>query len=260
MKPGEFYLINAFTGENARGNQACVLMLKDISDTQKLFQIAQNFNLPATTFLCERNDGYDVRWFAPEAEIGLCGHGTIAATWVLKKHSNIITGPIRFHYATGSLFGDQYESGVRIEGKAIYSIESEIPEYVQRGFQGRVKSYFKNDNKDIVLLDCEESVIEMKPNWNALRESKAFGCVITADSKKYDFVSRTILPHINFLEDQATGSSHMLLTPFWSERLAKSKMHAYQASNRGGVMHCLIADDKVSLVGECQVFGHGSLI
>lgn len=259
MKPGEYILLNAFTGNHALGNQACVLMLDDISDTKLLHSIAQNFNMPATTFLRKRPDRYDVRWFAPDAEIGLCGHGTIAATWALTQ-IEADQVPIQFHYGQGVLIGEKGQETVSISADAIVSNSTDIPDHVQRGFQGQVVEYETSPNKHLVLLKDEKAVREMKPNWAALRESETFGYVITAKGSDQDCVSRVILPYVSFLEDQATGSAHMLLASFWSKRLNKSSIHAFQASQRGGEMRCDLSGSEVRLTAKAVPFGAGKLL
>jgi PhzF family phenazine biosynthesis protein len=258
MKTGEYYLVNAFTGENALGNQTCVLMMDDISDTVKLQSLAKDFNLPATTFLKKTKAGYDVRWFSADMEIGLCGHGTVAATWVLTqvvKESK----KVEFKYNDGTLSGELAGEMVQVEGRAFENEQIVIPDHVQAGFSRKVRGYFKTDNKDIVLLDSEKTVRTMKPNWKVLTRAETFGYVITSESDNYDFVSRTILPFVSYQEDQATGSSHMMLAPFYAERLEKNTFHAFQASGRGGDIHCELDGDKVRLKANCHVFAHGQL-
>tara|TARA_B110000046_G_scaffold174140_1_gene197553 strand:+ start:310 stop:1104 length:795 start_codon:yes stop_codon:yes gene_type:complete len=258
MNSGEYYLVNAFTGEKALGNQTCVMLLDDISDTPKLQSLAEDFNLPATTFLKRTAAGYDIRWFAPDIEIGLCGHGTVAATWVLTKVIEE-SSKVGFKYNSGTLTGELSDDVVILEANSIDNEQIVIPDHVQAGFSRKVRGYFKTDNKDIVLLDNEKSVRTMKPNWKVLSRSETFGYVITADAENYDFVSRTILPHVAFLEDQATGSSHMMLTPFWAERLDKNTFHAFQASDRGGDILCELDGTTVRLKAKCLVFAQGQL-
>jgi predicted PhzF superfamily epimerase YddE/YHI9 len=42
-------------------------------------------------------------------------------------------------------------------------------------------------------------------------------------------------------EDPVTGSAHCSLTPYWSKKLGKNILKAYQASKRGGVLECEMA-------------------
>ena len=260
MVLNRFFLLNVFTGIKARGNQCCVLIVDDLSDDESLLRIASDFNLPATTFLKQENSNtFSVRWFAPMAEIELCGHGTLAAAWVANQ---LFPKEVKFifNYAAGKLIGVESDGKVELSGTAIISEESAIPDHVKKAFHGKAMAYYPSSNKDLVLFENESDVINMKPDWNALRESDTFGYVITAESTSYDFISRVLLPHINILEDQATGSSHLILTPFWSKRLNKTSMKAYQASERGGQVEVRIKDDLVTLRASCILFGEGSYV
>ena len=165
-----------------------------------------------------------------------------------------------FNYAAGKLIGVESDGKVELSGTAIISEESAIPDHVKKAFHGKAMAYYPSSNKDLVLFENESDVINMKSDWNALRESDTFGYVITAESTSYDFISRVLLPHINILEDQATGSSHLILTPFWSMRLNKTSMKAYQASERGGQVEVRIKDDLVTLRASCILFGEGSYV
>ena len=81
------------------------------------------------------------------------------------------------------------------------------------------------------------------------------GLFITARSKEYDFVSRTFFPKIKINEDPVCGSAHCNLIPFWSERLGKTEMTAYQASPRGGVLYCRDCGDRVLIAGRAVLYG-----
>lgn len=260
MKACQYFLVNAFTGVNSLGNQACVLFVDDLSDDSKLQAIAANMNLPATTFLMPFEDGYKVRWFAPMAEIGLCGHGTIAATWVLSRHLNKADNH-RFYFNTGAIDGYLTENGVAIKSDAIPYNQQPIPDHVISGFNDQVEAYYSSGNKDIVVFPSDELVKNLSPNWDVLKTSPIFGYVITAPGfDTVDCVSRVILPHISILEDQATGSAHFLVAPYWAERLNKPTIEAYQASERGGVMTCRVENNQVELEAVCTVFGLGQYL
>ncbi|MEX2596259.1 MAG: PhzF family phenazine biosynthesis protein, partial [Salibacteraceae bacterium] len=82
----------------------------------------------------------------------------------------------------------------------------------------------------------------------------------TAPAKDYDCVSRVLLPFITKLEDAATGSAHMVLAPYWCDRLGKNTIHAFQASERGGEMRCKIEGTEVELIANCSVFAKGELL
>lgn len=53
----------------------CVLE-QPLSDAS-MQRIAIENNLPVTTFLVMQEEQFSIRWFAPECELLLCGHGTL---------------------------------------------------------------------------------------------------------------------------------------------------------------------------------------
>ena len=65
----------------------------------------------------------------------------------------------------------------------------------------------------------------------------------------FDFVSRFFGPAVGIDEDPVTGSAHCCLGPYWSKRLRKTELVAYQASARGGVVGVSVRGDRVRLSG-----------
>lgn len=45
--------------------------------------IAAENNLSETAFFAPETDGYRIRWFTPNEEVALCGHATLASSYVL---------------------------------------------------------------------------------------------------------------------------------------------------------------------------------
>jgi PhzF family phenazine biosynthesis protein len=84
------------------------------------------------------------------------------------------------------------------------------------------------------------------------------GVIVTAKGEgDHDFVSRYFAPAIGVPEDPVTGSAHCALTPFWSERLQKEALHAYQASPRGGELTVRRVGERVELEGSCVFYLEG---
>ena len=67
-------------------------------------------------------------------------------------------------------------------------------------------------------------------NMDVLAEVEAFAVIVTAPAKEVDFVSRFFAPRGGIAEDPVTGSAHCTLVPYWSKRLEKRSLHAYQVS------------------------------
>ena len=79
------YQVDAFTNEIFKGNPAgvCVLPGGKMKDDLLLQNIAAEMNLSETAFVGKQNDGYQLRWFTPETEVSLCGHGTLSTAYIL---------------------------------------------------------------------------------------------------------------------------------------------------------------------------------
>ena len=99
-----YYHVVAFTGKGLRGNPAGVCLLAQPLPTERLQAIANEIGLPETSFVWDDGDMTAIRWFTPEREVDLCGHGTLAAAHVMFSAVNPALQDIRFRSAGGELF------------------------------------------------------------------------------------------------------------------------------------------------------------
>ena len=257
----EFSIYQVFSNEDIsfKGNTAAVVFLKNELEENEMQSIAADFNQPATSFLWKKDNQFHIRWFAPDAEIGLCGHGAFAALAFLKDQ-NIGLDTVTFLYTEGQLTGHISENLISMELNAMPVIKKiDVPKAIHEGLSIPILEMFETANKHIIVTDNESSVRAMRPNFGKLRKSEIFGYAITAPGDKVDFVSRTLVPHVQQLEDHATGSSHAMLTPYWASKLHKNQLEALQLSARGGHFHCELKDQMVSLSGNYKQIASGQL-
>jgi len=259
-----FSLIAVFidAAHSFKGNTAAVVLLETPLSEIKMQEVAADFNQPATTFLWpdQQQNTFDVRWYAPDAEIDLCGHGSLAALAFL---SSIRENSERFilQYRNGKIEGGLDSNGMcTMDMEAIPVLtELQVPELLPKALGIPVQACYTTEGKHIVLSDNETSIRNMSPDYAMLRQLDTFGYAITAPGDQVDFVSRTLVPHVKQLEDPATGSSHAALVPFWAKRLNKTNLIAHQLSSRGGKFVCNIDQRTVTLKGEFKVIGEGNL-
>ena len=267
MKPLKYTyrLIAVFTDDKtqAAGNISAVVQTAEMPTTELMQRIARDLNQPATTFLSAPDSAgaRNVRWFAPDAEIGLCGHGTAAAAADLCETH----GAGNFNFKAGDHLlsgeGDPEKRTFEIELGAI-PVEAElpVPGALSRGLGIKIKAHFSTGNKNIVLVESEGALRSMKPEFHLLRTLDYFGYAVTAPGDgNCDFVSRTLVPHVAQLEDHATGSSHAALTHFWATRTGKKDMTSKQLSPRGGVFSCSLNGDAVILGGAYRLIAEGTV-
>jgi len=119
----------------------------------------------------------------------------------------------------------------------------------------------KNKFDYLVEVEKEETVRNMKPDHRLLRTIQVRGVMVTsqATTPGYDFVSRFFAPGSGIDEDPVTGSAHCCLGPFWSKRVGKNELTAFQASKRGGTVRVRVGDDRVYLSGRAVTVFRGEL-
>jgi PhzF family phenazine biosynthesis protein len=111
----------------------------------------------------------------------------------------------------------------------------------------------------LVELISEDAVKNCVPDLTLMKKH-IDKMIITAPGTSVDFVSRFFAPGVGVDEDPVTGSAHSQLIPFWSEKLAKHKMHALQLSKRGGEIWCEQLDtERVTMAGRCVFYMKGEI-
>ena len=253
-------IIAVFTDKEMgyKGNPAGVVLSKELIEDEQMLQQAAKLNLPATSFIYVDDNGNNhVRWFAPDAEINLCGHGAAAAGIFLAGY--LKQEEITLFYQEGQIkvtvLKDTFT--MTLNGIAVSGLLPECPLPIKEGLGIPVLAIYETANKHLIITDSETSVKNMRPDFERLRDSEIFGYAVTAPGDKVDFVSRTLVPHVKQLEDHATGSSHAMLVPYWSEKLHKNEMVAHQLSKRGGRFKTKIDGDKVVLSGSFETIKPG---
>jgi PhzF family phenazine biosynthesis protein len=111
----------------------------------------------------------------------------------------------------------------------------------------------------LVVLDSEQTVRRVSPDFALLGQVDCRGVIITAGGEKCDFVSRFFGPRVGIPEDPVTGSAHCVLTPYWAEKLKKTSLHAFQVSGRGGELFCEHLGHRVKISGRAALYLKGEI-
>lgn len=254
------YHVDAFTNTLFGGNPACVIPLNEWLADPVLIDITKENNLAETVFFIPVGDKFHIRWFTPEIEMDLCGHATLAAAHVIKKHLNYKGNVIRFASLSGELFVVCSEDNYVLDFPARMPVKSKLPSIISASLNIQPKEIYKA--RDYVLVyESEDDILALSPDKNKLEEIDLGqgGIVFTAKGKSADFVSRFFTPGASVFEDPVTGSAHCSLIPFWSRRLNKSEMLAYQLSARKGVLFCKDIGERVNISGNAVTYSVGEI-
>lgn len=247
-----FYIVDTFTDTPFSGNPAAVFILnEDISDELKQ-NIASEINLSETSFVLKNEKNFNLRWFTPIKEAGLCGHATLAAAhiiWelgVLNKNEEAV-----FETKSRILKARKRVDLIEMDFPIERPVEVDCPEELLKSIEYKPIYVGKNRMDYMAVYESDELIRKMNPNFYHLKKLDTRGLIISAKSSsdKYDFVSRFFAPNSGIDEDPVTGSAHCCLSPYWSKVLGKKELVGYQLSPRGGVVYTKLEDDKVVLTG-----------
>jgi PhzF family phenazine biosynthesis protein len=261
----EIYQVDSFTSEPFKGNPAGVCITENSLDESLMFAITAEMAVSETAFLSLSN--LNLRWFTPKVEVSLCGHGTLAVAHILKEKGLVSVGEeVLFNTLSGSL-------RVKVEDKHIemdfptttidFNLNSNKQMLAHLGIKSdQIISFGVFDSKIFIEMSTENQLLDIKPNFEALKKLQGRSVVITAKSESngIDFISRYFAPWVGVNEDPVTGSAHCALALYWGEKLSKSTLTGYQASMRGGFVKMeLLPNRRVKLIGEAVTVLTGTM-
>jgi PhzF family phenazine biosynthesis protein len=268
------YQIDAFADAIFSGNPAAVCPLQAWLDDALLQQIAMENNLSETAFFVAdpaRAGHFALRWFTPTAEVDLCGHATLASAFVIFEHLAAGADSLHFHTRSGELVVTRDEGGVLCmdfpawPARALPAADAQRIAGDIEGALGRRPVEVLRAVNLLAVFDDEDSLraLHYTPALiPALEDANAWGLIATAPAQAgadYEVVSRFFAPLKGVDEDPVTGSAHCTLVPYWATRLGRKRLHAFQASARGGHVHCTLEGDRVRLAGTCRQYLAGTI-
>lgn len=256
------YQVDAFTSRLFGGNPAAIVPLEDWIPDSVMQAIALENNLSETAFIVPKGKhNFQIRWFTPMIEVDLCGHATLAAAHVLYEHLNYTHSEITFDSRSGILTVRKEEDWYVLNFPS--DILRKVPEYnaeFSRLFNIPVLETLKGKTDYMIVLEKEEDVISLQPDFVRLKQVPARGIIVTAKGNEVDFVSRFFAPQSGINEDPVTGSAHTTLTPYWAEKLTKNRLSALQVSARGGELFCKFIGSRVEIAGQAKTFLVGEIM
>ncbi|HEY8478153.1 MAG TPA: PhzF family phenazine biosynthesis protein [Chloroflexota bacterium] len=257
------YHVDAFTDRPFAGNPAAVCLLSSPRDDGWMQMIAREMNLSETAFVHPHGRDFRLRWFTPLVEVDLCGHATLAAAHVLWEAGTLASeAPACFHTRSGVLVARRRGTWIEMSFPAEPEEPAPTPPELVAALGVEPRYVGRNRFDYLVEVETESVVRTIEPDLARLRTLPVRGVIVTsrAETDGYDVVSRFFAPRVGIDEDPVTGSAHCCLGPYWSERLGKGEIVAYQASKRGGVVRVRLDGARVCLSGQAVTVLRGTLL
>lgn len=266
MTPNQIiYQVDAFTAEPFKGNPAGVCILEKEMPEEWMQNIAAELHVSETAFITGGKNEYKIRFFTPESEVPLCGHATLSSAHIIFDTGIVDKNEVINFYSKAGILKIRYSDGWVIMNFPSYGlIRHNIPEDI-RNYIGihPVEFYKTGHGWTLVLLRDEEEVLNLNPDFKAMKNSPYGDLIVTAPSSDpgYDFCVRCFAPALGIDEDPVTGSAHCALVPFWHEKRGKTEFVSHQISKRGGVLRVSLIGDRVEISGQAvTIFRAGLLI
>jgi PhzF family phenazine biosynthesis protein len=257
-QPIPYYVVDAFTDGPFTGNPAGVCPLTEWQSDDVLQKIAAENNLAETAFFAREGEAFRLRWFAPAAEVDLCGHATLAAAHVLYNALGERASPLRFLTRSGLLTVERQGDRLQMDLPMLRLVPHEAPQDLLEGLGTRPLAVFRAMDW-VCVFDSESTVKDLSPNLETLKRLDLRGVLVTAPGNDVDYVLRCFGPGVGIPEDPVTGSAQSMLAPYWGERLRKTSLKVRQLSARGGTLFCDIARDRVKVSGYARTYMRGSI-
>lgn len=250
--------VDAFADRVFAGNPAAVCPLEAWLPDATLQSIAAENNLSETAFFVGRDGQYEIRWFTPVTEVDLCGHATLASAHVLFTTFEPSRRELRFSSRGGPLSVTRDGDLLCLDFPSREPSPCAMPPGIEEAL-GRRPLHMWESRDYMGVFGSEDEVRSLRPDMARVAALGHFAVIVTAPGNECDFVSRFFAPAEGIPEDPVCGSAHCTLVPFWAKRLGKTRLHARQASPRGGELYCEHRGDRVSIAGRAVRFLEGTI-
>lgn len=261
------FIVDAFTNQPFRGNQAGVCFIGDAFDPQNFLLIARELGFSETAFLQETTDPstWLIRFFSPVMEIPLCGHATIASAAVLFEELEATT--LTFVNVDGLRIPvSRSQDDIEIEFPMYDMIPASVPQNLldALGLRTCLNARY-NSETNILMLEIGDAEVlgALAPDYSALKAShdSINGVLVTAGSNDdlYDYHYRYYWPWSGTNEDPATGGVQTFLAPYWADKLSKRDLKSFQSSERTGSMQLIVEKDLVIIRSNARIVLEGEM-
>lgn len=254
------YVIDAFTDRVFAGNPAAICVLERWLPDELMLAIAKENNLSETAFTVKGGSGYELRWFTPGGEIDLCGHATLATAYVLLNFYEKGLDKISFSTQSGILSVEKKGELYELNFPAYRLSTVPVSEEMTLAIGARPSEAYMG--RDLLCVFDDASVVEkMTPDMEALKglAGLVFHATAAPKSGEFDCMSRSFAPKLDVVEDPVCGSGHCHIIPYWSEKLGKEQLTAYQASARGGTLYCRKDGDRIIMAGKAALYSQAEI-
>ena len=250
---GEFVWCAVFSPNLSDGNQTVVIRLQSWPERRVLGEIAQ-FIGHETTFVVFEQGKLEMRWFAGQNEVPLCGHCALAAASVFESALKC-DELLEVSNARGKLWlaraGDEPHivfPGARLTEVPAENFKLGVP--LVRAFDAG-RDY-------LLILEDEYALKNFNPQAAGVQALDKIGCIISSPSASSTAAFRFFAPRVGIQEDRASGSVIPALVAYWGGDRSGSYVFS-QESGPNIQIQARQFGDRIGVSGEVLRFASGKL-
>lgn len=207
------------------GNPAAVCIFENCPEDALLQSITLENNLSETAFLIKQGDTYVLHWFTPQAEMDLCGHATLASAYVIFNFIEPALNQVSFNTLSGALIVTSKGELLQMNFPSLPPQPCAYPIDPLHGL-GKHPMATHRAGAYLAVFETEEDIIALHPDAEYLNRLDLPYVIVTAKSKRVDFVSLVFGPKVGITDDPVTGAAHCTLPPTGRSDSAKTpSMH-----------------------------------
>ncbi len=251
---GEFVWCSVFSPRIYDGNQSVVIRLSSWPAKEWLCSTAAFLGKTETSFFVLGPNGLEIRWFAGDHEVPLCGHCALAVNAVLlpmlqdRELREVVN-------LGGRLSLSRQDDHPYIVLKAI-GLAPVLKETVPLGV--KVVQAFDAGRDYLVILEDEETLRRFDPTTAGIERLAKIGCIISSPSKSGAAAFRFFAPRVGIQEDRASGSVIPALMQYWASGIPGDHIFI-QESGHDIKIRARWLEDRVALTGEVLEFASGRI-
>ena len=224
---------------------------------------AFNVSLSSVLLASQVNDATDT--YGKEYKLTLKDSNTAITAGDMSRYSNTVTVPytVTDSNADDGITADTVSVLITDSNGAFKHYAPLIGDYSAKG-SGTFDlpaDYSETDKVYILAEDTHEGDTDKYlTDYASDMVAITVPVAVTAKGHDYDCVSRVFAPKYGMNEDPVTGSMHCMIAPYWSRRLNKPEITAFQASSRTGILYCECIGDKVIISGKAVLFSINDIV
>ena len=183
------YIVDAFTDKP--------FVMESWPSEEAMTKLAMENNLSETAFIVKEEKGYHLRWFTPGTEVELCGHATLASSYVILNYYEQGSNEVKFHTLSGELTIHRKGNLYEMDFPTYELKEIPVTGAMEKAFGARpIKAVLGLDL--ICVFESEDIVRNMNPNQELLLGIEGRIQNATAAGTVTDCVSREFLSQIKY--------------------------------------------------------------